>query len=252
MAGERVLDSLLLDRVNVLYGSYHALRDVTLALSEGQYALLLGENGAGKSTLLRCMAGWQRPSGGAVSLYGRALETNERKSRQWIKLLPDTPQFYAELTAWEQVGWVAQAHRTGAWQPMAKDLMTALGIWSNKDAFPASFSRGMQYKLALVMSVISQPKILLLDEPFGPLDPYSQEYLAQYLRRLAESGTAIMVSTHVLPNAHPPDRVILLDQGEVVADVPWTEVCDQYPGRAPSTILSQLLGDALAAKRRPS
>lgn len=246
------MKSLVLDRLNVLYGSYHALREVSLALSEGQYVLLMGENGAGKSTLLRCAAGWQRPSSGVVSLFGHALEKNERQARQWIKLVPDTPQFYEEFTAWEHVGWVAEAHRIGEWQSTAEDLMTAFGIWSNKTAFPASFSRGMQYKLGLAMSLICEPKLLLLDEPFGPLDPYSQECLAQYLRSLADSGITILISTHVLPDSEPPDRVILVDQGEVIEDLSWNHVRDRYSGVAQSTIPVRVLQDALAVRRRLS
>ncbi len=241
--------SLTAERLRVLYGNYHALKDVSFGLAEGQYSLLIGTNGAGKSTLLRCLAGWQRPSGGVVSVFGTTLDRDERRARQWIKLVPDTPQFYPELTAWEHVGWVAAAHRVAAWQAPAEALMEAFGVASNKNAYPSNFSRGMQYKLALTMSIVSLPRVLLLDEPFGPLDPYAQEYLARYLRQLANAGVAVFASTHVLPDSGPPDRVIVLDQGEVLDDVSWERVKERYSDAPPSAALVHVLRDALQVRR---
>ncbi len=109
-----------------------------------------------------------------------------------------------------------------------------------------------EYRLA---SLTRSLPVFALDAwpvPFGPLDPYSQEYLAHYLREMADSGLTIMASTHVLPDSGVPHRVILLDQGEVIEDLPWNEVRDRYSGVPQSMVAVRLLRDALAARRRSS
>lgn len=233
----------------VKYGAYQALKSVSLSVPRGQYALLVGENGAGKSTLLRCLAGWQRPESGAIAIGGLDLEKSERQVRQGIKLVSDTPRFYAELTAAEHVQWIAKVHHFDGGDETAERLMEAFGLSANRDAFPASFSRGMQYKLGLTMALITRPDLLLLDEPFGPLDPYSQEYLAHHLSALSSSGVTVLVSTHVLPEAEPPDRLLVLEQGSIIADSTWDEVAARYPGAAVSTIPSRILKEALTSHR---
>ena len=119
-------------------------------------------------------------------------------SRSHIVLVPDTPPFYDELTAWEHLQFNAQAHRLrrlGGAAP--KTCSTATGLLNNKDAFPFSFSRGMRYKLALCMGLLVEPKILLLDEPLGPLDPVSADELWIELNRHRNEGM-----TH--PAEQPP------------------------------------------------
>ncbi len=233
----------------VQYGGYHALTGIDLTLPAGQYCVLIGENGAGKSTLLRCLAGWQRPQHGTVVVGGLLMESHERRVRQWIKLVPDTPQFYPELTAWEHLAWVAQAHSLRAWEESAASLLRVFGLDSNRRAYPSSFSRGMQYKLALAMTLLTQPMVMLLDEPFGPLDPYSQEYLAKRLREAANSGMTVLASTHVLPETHPPDRFVVLDQGIVIGDWCRDDIAAQYADTSLSTVPSRILKDALTARR---
>ncbi len=243
------VSSLDVKQLVVQYGDHRVLSDIAFSLTGGQYTLLIGENGAGKSTLLRCMAGWQRPGGGAVYIEGVALEHQERQARRWIKLVPDSPQFYTELTMWEHVAWVAQAHKMTHWESQAEELIKTFGIGSNRAAYPGSFSRGMQYKLALVMALICQPAILLLDEPFGPLDPYSQEYLAHILRQRVNNGMLVLASSHLLPETDPPDRVMVLDEGALAADLSWDEIMTRYPNASPVLLPSRILRDVVSVRR---
>lgn len=241
--------SLEIDHLSVIYGGYRALNDVSLALEEAGYTLLVGENGAGKSTLLRCGAGWQRPTRGRVVVFGKPLERHERELRRWTKLVPDTPEFYPELTAWEHVAWVARVHGCADWEASADRWLTAFGIAANKNAYPTGFSRGMQYKLALTMALVTEPRLLLLDEPFGPLDPYSQEYLAHRLKELAASGVAILLSSHVLPESDMPSRVLVLDQGTLVDDREWSQVEQAYTGVSPTALPVRILRDVVRTRR---
>lgn len=236
----------------IRYGAFTALQPLTLGIEPGQYVIVLGENGAGKSSLLKCLGGWIRPTEGAVWIDGLSFEDHERTLRSRIKVVPDTPAFYPELTAWEHAELVVRAHRRAkdpTWREEAMTWFHAFGIDANRSAYPSSFSRGMQYKLAIIMSILTKPQCLFLDEPFGPLDPASQTFLASQLTDLKSSGVSIVVSTHLLPNAHPPDRVLLLDQGDLALDEALARV---WPGddETPLALLPDRLLQQILAERR--
>lgn len=204
--------------VSYRYGSLYALSDITFEVNEGELIALVGRNGAGKSTLLRCIAGWTRASDGEVHILGKSIMRNERYVRQHVVLVPDTPPFYDELTAWEHLQFNAQAHRLSDWEELAEDLLERYGLLTNRDAFPFTFSRGMRYKLALCMGLLIEPKILLLDEPLGPLDPVSADDLWEELNRHRNDGMTILLSSHQLPQEAHPDRYLIMEQGEIIAE----------------------------------
>lgn len=208
---------LVVSDVGYQYGSLYALSHVSFEVEPGELIALVGRNGAGKSTLLKCIAGWTRATDGEVHILGKSIRQNERFVRQHVVLIPDTPPFYDELTAWEHLQFNAQAHRLADWEDHAADLLRRYGLLSNKDAFPFTFSRGMRYKLALCMGLLIEPKILLLDEPLGPLDPVSADDLWEELNGHRNDGMTILLSSHQLPQEAHPDRYFIMEQGEVIA-----------------------------------
>ena len=203
--------------VSYKYGSFHALSNATFEVDRGQLVALVGRNGAGKSTLLRCIAGWTRASEGEIHILGQPIADNERHVREHVVLLPDTPPFYDELPAWEHLQFVAQAHGWSNWESEAEDLLDRYGLLTNRDAFPFAFSRGMRYKLALCMALLIEPKILLMDEPLGPLDPVSADELWIELNRHRNDGMTIILSSHQLPQEAYPDQYFIMEQGEIIA-----------------------------------
>jgi len=207
---------LTVSGVSYKYGSFMALSKASFEVGAGELIALVGRNGAGKSTLLRCIAGWTRPSEGEVHVLGQLLAQNERTAREHVVLLPDTPPFYDELTAWEHLQFVAQAHGWSNWEEHAEDLLNRYGLLINRDAFPFAFSRGMRYKLALCMALLVEPKILLMDEPLGPLDPVSADELWIELNHHRDEGMTIMLSSHQLPPEAAPDRYFIMEQGEII------------------------------------
>lgn len=204
--------------VSYRYATQLALDTLSFVLHQGEIGALIGRNGAGKSTLLRCLAGWTQPTGGTITVQGRDLRTSERAARRQLVLVPDTPNFYDELTAWEHLQFVAQAHRIAKWQPEAESQLQRFGLASARDTTPGGFSRGMRYKLALCMALLPRPALLLLDEPFGPLDPVSADELWDMLSKVADQQTGILLSSHQLPADANLDRYIVLEQGQLLAD----------------------------------
>jgi len=210
--------TLAVQDLNYHYGNNPALEDVSLTMEAGELVALVGRNGAGKSTLLRCIAGWTRSTHGEVLLQGQDIYKNERWTRQHIVLIPDTPPFYESLTAWEHVQMVSQLHHLINWEYEAEKLLDRFGLWSNRDAFPTMYSRGMRYKLALCLAFLLKPALLLLDEPLGPLDPLSAGYLWQEFGHYQELGMSILLSSHQMPHDAHPDKYLVMEQGRMLCD----------------------------------
>ncbi len=239
---------LKLEGVSYKYGSFAALSKATFEVAGGQLIALVGRNGAGKSTLLRCISGWTRASEGEIHILGRPIVQNERFVREHVVLLPDTPPFYDELTAWEHLQFVAQAHGWHNWEDEAEDLLNRYGLLNNRGAFPFAFSRGMRYKLALCMALLIEPRVLLMDEPLGPLDPVSADELWVQLNRHRSDGMTILLSSHQLPPEAHPDRYLVMEQGEIIADGSPDELRKKLKIDGTLTLDSMLRAAILARK----
>jgi ABC-2 type transport system ATP-binding protein len=214
-----ITDRPLLEVLNVYYayGAENVLKDVLLQVEDNEIVILAGPNGAGKSTLLRCIAGWTKATQGDVRILGKSLYSNEREARRHLILVPDTPPFYEELSAWEHLQFVARVHRLDDWENTAEALLKGFLLWSQRHALPTTFSRGMRYKLAICIALILSPRLLLLDEPFGPLDPISVEYIWGQFIEYRKKGTSFLISSHQLPANVQPDRYIVIGDGEILA-----------------------------------
>ena len=212
-------NAALLETANVsyAYGSLWAVRDVSLHVQTGELVALVGRNGAGKSTLLRCLAGWAPVTAGEVRVLGLPVARAERAVREHVVLVPDTPPFYDELSAWEHLQFVAQVRRLPHWQDRAEELLRRFGLWSQREALPLAFSRGMRYKLAVCLGLLVAPRLLLLDEPFGPLDPVSADRLWDDLCASRDTGMGILLSSHQLPARAQPDRYLVMEEGAIIA-----------------------------------
>ncbi|OUO90931.1 ABC transporter [Gordonibacter sp. An230] len=197
------------------YGAVEVLSGASLALSAGEAAFLEGRNGAGKSTLLRCLAGWDAPDKGCVELLGRRFDGADRAQRALVAFVPDVPAFYDDLTAGEHVRFVQRANRLDPADDVAEGLMARFGLGGKRDLLPSSYSRGMRQKLALVLAFARRPRLLLLDEPYGPLDPEASCVLSALLEEARAAGTAIVASCHRDAPGFRPDVVLRLEDGRL-------------------------------------
>lgn len=179
------------------YGDFQALKPTNLSLHAGELVALTGPNGSGKTTLLLCLSGLLRPTTGEVRVDGFDLYSDEPQVRERLAYVPDVPVFYQELTAWEHLLFMAQAHRTkDDFESRAKELMIEFGLWEARNLFPHAYSRGMRLKLGVVMALIRPFSVLLLDEPSSALDVESTAELCEKLQSLSSSGIAILLTTH--------------------------------------------------------
>lgn len=196
------------------YGSERVWDQVDLALYAGEIGYLTGPNGAGKTTLLKCLAGWMSPRSGQIDVMGERFTGRSRSIRRQIAFVADVPAFYEDLTAREHIDFVLRANRAEREvADRAERMLEAFGIAEFCNAYPSAFSRGMRQKLALVIALMMKPKLVLMDEPTGPLDPDARVLLGKLVQEAARDGAAVLLSCHHELPGVAPDVVYDLRDG---------------------------------------
>ena len=200
------------------YGDVPVWEDVSFSLVPGQVAFLTGPNGAGKSTLFRCLAGWLEPDEGEVLLDGEPFTGRSRLVPGTLAFVPDVPSFYDDLTAAEHIELVLAANRAEMARPRAERLLERFGLTGHETLLPSAYSRGMREKLALVLALMLRPRVLLLDEPHGPLDRDASLVLSEELAAVAGEGTAVLLSCHHDVPGLTPDVMLSLRDATLVQE----------------------------------
>ncbi len=197
-----------------------ALREVTLAFSEGEFAVLLGPSGSGKSTLLNIIGGLDVPTSGRVIYRDTDLTHADEAQltayrRRHVGFVFQFYNLIPSLTALENVSLVTEI----ATSPMTPDeALRLVGLEPRRDHFPAQLSGGEQQRVAIARAIAKRPSVLLCDEPTGALDISTGIVVLEALARVnAELGTTTLVITHNAAIASMADRVIRLADGRVVA-----------------------------------
>ena len=198
-----------------LYGTFAALRPVTLTLEAGKIYLLLGENGAGKSTLLRLLAGLAEPSQGTVRVFGET----PAAARGRIAYMAHASTLYDELSAIENLHYFAALHRTGASCACVGSpemALRAVGLDPGLKKPVAQYSQGMRQRASLARALQTDPELLLLDEPFSNLDRASAQAIVELLADFrtwphpnSAAGRTIVMTTHQAQLAEPIADVVL-------------------------------------------
>ncbi|MGW2543796.1 asparagine synthase-related protein [Kitasatospora sp. NPDC001574] len=239
-AGETVLSA---ERIVVRYGQVAAVREVTLDLRAGEVTALMGRNGSGKSSLLWALQGSGPRQGGSVEVAragGEPPKDPKRlpaaEARQLVGLVPQTPTdlLYLESVAQE----LAQSDREAASAegPTARRILDRLAPGIPDGAHPRDLSEGQKLALVLAIQLAAAPRVVLLDEPTRGLDYHAKEALTGIVDALAAEGRTVVVSTHDVEFvAGAADRVVVMAEGEIVADGPTAEVIVASPTFAPQT-----------------
>jgi heme ABC exporter ATP-binding subunit CcmA len=201
-----------LDRVSRLFGSFAALRQVSLDLENGRCYVLVGENGAGKSTLLRILAGLLRPSFGTVRVFD-GIEPQAACAR--IGYMSHAPMLYDELTAEENLRYFASLYPGRACLAPA-DALRQVGLDPDLKRILGQYSQGMRQRTSLARVLLPVPELLLLDEPFSNMDVESARQMVELLSGFRQSDRTIVLTTHQRELALPiADFVLTLHAGRV-------------------------------------
>ena len=203
-----------IDQVSKLFGSFAALRQVSLDLEPGRCYVLIGENGAGKSTLLRILAGLLRPSIGSVKVFG---ELEPHQARERIGYMSHAPMLYDELTAQENLRYFANLYPERQCLAPA-DVLRQVGLDPQLDRMLGQYSQGMRQRTSLARVLLPVPELLLLDEPFSNMDVESARQMVELLSGFRHSSRTIVITTHQRDLAAPiADWVVTLHAGRVAS-----------------------------------
>ena len=231
-------------------GQLPVLDDVSFQVQETEFLCLVGPSGCGKTTLLKLIAGLQQPTAGRIRLAGRAVH---RPSRQ-VGFVFQEPTLMDWRTVRENVTLPLELNGSGKEKSgrKAQTMLDLVGLMGFEDAYPAQLSGGMAQRVALARALVHDPRLLLLDEPFGALDALTRERMGRELLRIwrARRKTVVLV-THSVPEAvFLADRVLVLGPrpativAEVLVDLPRprTQTVRETPA---CNLMSQRVREAL-------
>ena len=200
------------DSVSRLFGTFAALRQVSVDLESGKCYVLIGENGAGKSTLLRILAGLLRPSFGTVKLFG---DFEPQRARERIGYMSHAPMLYDELTGEENLRYFASLY-AGRQCLDPAEALRKVGLDSKLDRLLGQYSQGMRQRTSLARVLLPRPELLLLDEPFSNMDVESVGQMVELLSGFRHENRTIVITTHQRELAAPiADYVLALKAGRV-------------------------------------
>jgi len=202
--------------------SVTAVNDVTLEVRRGEVFGILGPNGSGKSTLVRCISTLLVADEGAITVFGHDVRDDEMAVKRLINRVSVEASFFKKLTPMENLLYGARLYGVNAAQARerAVEILTRLGLKREAIYRPMEeMSRGMQQKVAAARAFLTQPILLLLDEPTTGLDPRSKREVQDFLRELRDMHDAtILLTTHDMQEADALcDRIAILDEGRIVA-----------------------------------
>jgi ABC-2 type transport system ATP-binding protein len=205
--------------VQHLYKSYNgvtAVKDVTFSVNPGEILGLIGPNGAGKSSTLKIILDFMKPDSGEVELFGKPM-TEACKNQ--IGYLPEEKGLYKDLTAIECILYLASLKGMDKASALkrADELLQQAGLLDSKKKKIKHLSKGMGQMIQFIVTIIHDPELLIMDEPFAGLDPVNTELMKNTISKLRDEGKAIILSTHQMNQVEELcDRVMMISHGEEV------------------------------------
>lgn len=209
------------------YDGFVAVKDFSFAVKAGEVLGLVGPNGAGKTTTLRTLAGIHPPTDGQVRICGFDIVHDAVEAKRRLAFFPDEPRLFDYLTVAEHLQFTAAIYGVADARERMEPLLEELELTEKRKALPSELSRGMKQKLMIACGLIHQPEVLIFDEPLTGLDPLGIRRMKQSIRQRSQSGTAVILSSHLLHLVEELcDTVVIIQNGMRVAygsidDLKW-------------------------------
>ncbi len=246
LSGETAIEIV---NMNKWYGSFHVLRDINLTVSRGERIVICGPSGSGKSTLIRCINRLEEHQKGKIIVDGTELSSdlkNIDKIRREVGMVFQHFNLFPHLTILENCTlapiWVRKMPRKEA-EEIAMHFLRKVKIPEQADKYPGQLSGGQQQRVAIARALCMKPRIMLFDEPTSALDPEMIKEVLDTMVELAEEGMTMLVVTHEMGFARQvADRVIFMDQGQIVEQNEPEEFFSNPQSDRTKLFLSQILG----------
>lgn len=218
-------DAIIIDFNNVdkFYGDFHALKDISISVKEGERVVICGPSGSGKSTLIRCINGLEFHNSGVLNVDGIEVHENSKNInylRQNVGMVFQQFNLFPHLTVLENLMIgpmkVRKASRVDA-EATARKYLDRVHIPEQADKYPAALSGGQQQRVAIARSLSMESRIMLFDEPTSALDPEMINEVLDVIVELAETGMTMVVVTHEMGFARKiSDRMVFMEEGRIV------------------------------------
>ncbi len=218
-----------LHQISKTYDTKVAVDALSLQIEAGKMFGLLGPNGAGKTSTIRMMIGITMPDSGSVSLFGQPFS---RKNLTRVGYLPEERGLYKKMKVIDQLVFLGQLHGLDAAQAnsRARQWCERLQILDAIDLKTEELSKGMQQKIQFISTLLHEPALIIMDEPFSGLDPVNTQLLQETLLELKNAGKAILFSTHRMDQVEKLcDSICLVDGGKAVLSGGMRELKSRYP-----------------------
>ena len=200
--------------LRVVRGGREVLPDLDLEVGTGSVTGLLGPSGSGKSTLIRAIVGVQIVAGGDVTVLGLPAGSPELRKR--LGYVTQAPSVYADLTTQENLRYFARI--VGVGPERIATVVDQVGLAAESEQVVSTLSGGQRARVSLATALLDEPEVLVLDEPTVGLDPLLRRDLWDLFHELAERGSTLLVSSHVMDEASRCDRLVLLRDGRILAE----------------------------------
>ncbi len=215
------------------YGSLVALSNLNLEIQEGDCFGFIGPNGAGKSTTIKILATLLQPTWGEARVCDFVVGYQSRQIRPLIGYVPDYFGAYEDMVVQEYLEFFAAAYGINGTSrvKIVNDVLELTDLAYKKDAPVDGLSRGMKQRLSIARVLVHDPKLLLLDEPAGNLDPRARIELRELLKTLQRMGKTILISSHILPELQDLCNTVgIIERGELLYSGPWTDIVKKAKG----------------------
>jgi ABC-2 type transport system ATP-binding protein len=201
------------------FGAFQAVKGVSFHVERGEIFGYLGANGAGKSTTIRMLCGLMIPSGGKALVAGHDVATETDSVRMSVGYMSQKFSLYPDLTAFENMDFFGGAYRipTKLRRARAAQLLAEVGLDPSAPLLAGAMPGGMRQRLALATALVHEPSVVFLDEPTAGVDPGARRNFWRLIRKLADAGTTVFVTTHYMDEAEYCQRVGMMVDGRLVA-----------------------------------
>lgn len=207
------------------YGTQFAVNDLNMNVEKGKIYGLLGRNGAGKTTAIRIIMGLLQPTNGDVILFGEKMKTPTKQCFCKIGALIESPTFYENLTAKENLKIIADLRGTQSKNSIEKALKL-VNLENEKKKKVKQFSLGMKQRLGIAMAMMHEPEFIILDEPTNGLDPVGIQQIRLLIKKLSlEKGLTVLISSHILSEIEQmADKVGIINNGVLMEELTMDEI----------------------------
>ncbi|WP_435353414.1 ABC transporter ATP-binding protein [Emticicia sp. SJ17W-69] len=240
------MNAIKISNLQKSYGSGLVLKDINLDVNSGEIIGYIGPNGAGKSTTIKILIGMIPDFEGVVKVLGYDVKTNPMDVKRLIGYVPENAMLYDTLSPMEYLRFLGSLYQleSSHIEEKASELLRLFTLYDQRDDRMTTFSKGMKQKVLLISGMLHNPEVIFLDEPLSGLDANAVILVKEILAQLKQAGKTIFYSSHIMDVVEKiSDRIVLINQGTVIANGTFEELKSQRETGSLEQIFNQLTGN---------